>query len=91
VGSGFHNALHPPAPPGARPPVAPAWHAFMPTWAFKLPLEMADWVFWAGMGVIIVLSMLYQPGEKSGEDRAAKGEEAATREGKEGNPDTFPC
>jgi predicted tellurium resistance membrane protein TerC len=84
TGSGFNNALHPPVVPGAPPPVSPAWWAFVPHWAFKVPLEMADWVFWAGMVVIIVISMLYQPSEKGAGNRPATGA------GEEGNPDTIP-
>jgi YkoY family integral membrane protein len=56
VGSGFHNALHPPFDT-----VAPAWHDRVPEWAFKVPLEMSEWVFWGGMGLIVVISMLYKP------------------------------
>jgi YkoY family integral membrane protein len=56
VGSGFHNALHPPLDS-----VAPAWHDRVPEWAFKVPLEMSEWVFWGGMGLIVVISMLYKP------------------------------
>ena len=61
TGSGLYTALHPVAPPGAPAPPAPAWHSHMPDWVFNLPLEMPDWLFWVGMVVIVVLSMLYQP------------------------------
>jgi YkoY family integral membrane protein len=56
IAGGFYNALHPPVDM-----VAPAWHARVPEWAFKIPLEMSEWVFWGGMGLIILISMLYKP------------------------------
>ncbi|HEV3164883.1 MAG TPA: TerC family protein [Isosphaeraceae bacterium] len=55
VGGGFHTALHPP------PPAKHDWFAHVPAWAFKIPLEMPDWLFWTGMGVIVLLSLLYKP------------------------------
>jgi predicted tellurium resistance membrane protein TerC len=56
VGSGFHDALNPPldAP-------RPAWHGRMPEWAFSVPLEMTWWIFWAGMALIVVVSLLVHP------------------------------
>jgi predicted tellurium resistance membrane protein TerC len=56
VGSGFHDALYP--PPDAP---KPAWHSRMPDWVFRVTLEMPWWLFWAGMGIIIVLSLLASP------------------------------
>jgi YkoY family integral membrane protein len=61
VGSGLHTALHPVVLPGAAAPAPRAWHAYLPSWAFKLPLEMPDWLFWSGMLVIVIASMLYRP------------------------------
>jgi YkoY family integral membrane protein len=55
VGSGFHNALHP------VPAVPRGWHRFVPHWLFDVPLEMPDWLFWTGMGVIVLASLLYRP------------------------------
>jgi YkoY family integral membrane protein len=56
VGSGLHNALKP-------PPDAPraAWLDRVPAWAFRVPLEMPEWLFWIGMGLIVVLSLLAKP------------------------------
>lgn len=56
VGSGFHNALNPPvnAP-------RPAWLDRVPAWAFRVPLEMPEWLFWVGMGLIVVVSLLAKP------------------------------
>ncbi len=56
VGSGFHDALNPPidAP-------KPAWHGRMPDWAFRVPLEMPWWLFWAGMVLIVVVSLVVRP------------------------------
>jgi len=55
---GLHDALHPenftPAPRN--------WREWLPEWAFRVPLGFKDWVFWAGMGVIVVVSLLYKPG-----------------------------
>jgi hypothetical protein len=33
----------------------------MPDWVFRVTLEMPWWLFWAGMGIIIVLSLLASP------------------------------
>jgi YkoY family integral membrane protein len=60
LGSGFNSALHPPAINGH--PRAPAvWVGALPAWVQALHLEMPTWFFWAGMGLIAVLSMLFQP------------------------------
>lgn len=56
VGSGFHDALNPPA---GSP--RPGWHERMPGWAFQIPLEMPGWLFWLGMGSIVVVSLLARP------------------------------
>jgi YkoY family integral membrane protein len=56
VGSGLHNALHPPA---GVPPAA--WLGRVPGWVLRIPLEMSDWLFWTGMGVIVVASFLIKP------------------------------
>ncbi len=57
VGGGLHHALHPPG-------TAPAWLARVPGWAFGLPLEMNEWVFWGGMGLVVVASFFYKPKSK---------------------------
>lgn len=57
LGGGLDDALHPehftPAPDG--------WRESVPEWAYRVPLEMNAWVFWGGMTLIIVASMLYKP------------------------------
>jgi YkoY family integral membrane protein len=73
LGDGLHDALHPSfvPPPGN-------WRESLPAWANQLPLEMNSWFFWAGMGLIVVTSMLYKshgtkptpPGELVGSIRA---------------------
>jgi YkoY family integral membrane protein len=62
VGSGFQNALHP-VPPAIRD-----WHAFVPRWLFHVRLEMADWLFWSGMAVIVLASLLYRSPRTSNPD-----------------------
>jgi YkoY family integral membrane protein len=56
VGSGFHDALFPPIDVPK-----PAWHAHAPAWAFRVPLEMPWWLFWAGMVLIVVVSLVVHP------------------------------
>ena len=56
VGGGLHNALNPPAN-GAPAP----WLGRVPAWVFRVPLEMPEWLFWAGMGLIVVFSLLAKP------------------------------
>lgn len=55
-GDGLDDALH----PGFNPP-AGDWREGLPAWTARLPLEMNSWLFWAGMGLIIVASLLYKP------------------------------
>ncbi len=56
LGDGLHDAVH----PGFKP-LPGGWRESLPTWAYQLPLEMNSWFFWAGMGLIIVVSLLYKP------------------------------
>ncbi len=56
IGGGFHDALNPPA--GAP---RPAWLGRLPDWAFRVPLEMPEWLFWVGMGLIVVVSLIARP------------------------------
>ncbi len=60
TGSGIDNALNPRAIKGVPPP-ARAWLQNVPAAVRKFPWEMPDLVFWAGMIVIVVASMLYRP------------------------------
>ncbi len=58
LGGGLDDALHPrhftPAPGG--------WREVFPAWASRVPLEMNAWVFWIGMALIILGSLLHKPG-----------------------------
>lgn len=56
LGGGFHDAVH----PGFEPPPG-GWREGLPSWTHLLPLEMNSWFFWAGMGLIVVASLLYKP------------------------------
>jgi YkoY family integral membrane protein len=41
-------------------------------WNKRLPTEMPDWLFWLGMGIIVVASMLYRPrGQSPSAEEAA--------------------
>jgi len=57
IGSGLHDALNPQGNP-------PSWLARVPTWVLRLPLEMPEWFFWSGMGLIVVASLVYKPKTK---------------------------
>ena len=56
VGGGLNDALH----PRKVPPVGD-WHESIPIWLRTIPLEMNEWVFWTGMGLIIVVSLFISP------------------------------
>ena len=62
IGGGLEMGLHPALEGRPRP----TWHAKVPDWAFSLPLEMPDWLFWTGMGLILGLSFLIRPKGKAG-------------------------
>ncbi len=57
IGGGLDDAIRPdhfvPDPDG--------WRSHLPEWIKRLPLEMNHWVFWIGMGLIVVASLLYKP------------------------------
>ena len=55
---GVSDALH----PGKFAPASNGWLENLPDWAFQLPLDMRDWVFWTGMGLIVAASLLSKPG-----------------------------
>jgi YkoY family integral membrane protein len=63
IGSGFNNAIH-----VAPPRIKPQWHQLMPGWVSNLWLEMPEWLFWGGMGLIVVVSMLITPKKHSTPD-----------------------
>jgi len=55
VGGGAHDALHP------RVPLPGTWRDHVPFAIRNLPLHMPEWLFWSGMGLILVASLLYRP------------------------------
>ncbi len=55
VGGGLHMAFHPAGKDRS------AWLARVPGWVKDLPWEMPDGLFWAGMGMILVFSLIYRP------------------------------
>ena len=55
VGSGFHDAFINPKLWNV------GWRAWVPLWIKRFPWEMHDAVFWAGMTVIVVLSLVLKP------------------------------
>ncbi len=59
VGGGMHDAFNP-----SFPVPAGNWRESLPVWSTRIPLEMNSWVFWAGMGSIIVVSLLVKPKAK---------------------------
>ena len=76
IGSGFHHALFPQGIHGRR--LTGGWRDQFPDWLAR-NLDMPGPVFWGGMGVIVVASLLYRPRPRkpaaahppapSGEDR----------------------
>ncbi|WP_435015554.1 TerC family protein [Tundrisphaera sp. TA3] len=56
IGGGLNDIFHPHA--GVTPGT---WRDSVPPWLAKFPFEMNEWVFWSGMGLIIVISMLIKP------------------------------
>ena len=63
VNSGLYTALNP------DPPMVGGWREQIPAWVRAMP-EMPDWLFWVGMGVILLLSLLYRPKPRGGEGTA---------------------
>ncbi len=61
LGGGFHDALHP--NPKYFVPAPGGWREQVPPWVYRLPLDMNDFVFWAGMGLLVIASLLYRPKE----------------------------
>jgi YkoY family integral membrane protein len=59
VGGGLHNAVH----PSFNPPAA-NWRENLPAWTQTVPLEISTWFFWAVMGLIVVVSLIYKPRAK---------------------------
>lgn len=55
IGGGLHNAIHP-----ENPLASSVMRERIPLWVRSIPLEMTDLVFWTGMGVILVVSLLYK-------------------------------
>ena len=63
LGGGFYDALHP--NPKYFVPAPGGWREQVPGWIYRLPLDMSDIVFWTGMGLLVVASLLYKPKEAS--------------------------
>ncbi len=59
LGGGFYDALHP--NPKYFVPAPGNWREQLPAWIFRLPLDMSDIVFWTGMGLLVLISLLYKP------------------------------
>jgi YkoY family integral membrane protein len=55
IGSGFHHALFP-----KTSPLPGGWRDAVPGWLAQ-SLDMPGWLFWGGMILIVVLSLLYKP------------------------------
>lgn len=55
IGGGLHNAIHP-----ENPLASSVMRERIPSWVRSIPLEMTDLVFWTGMGIILVVSLLYK-------------------------------
>ncbi len=70
IGGGVNNAFHPPVKPTPG-----QWQTRVPEWLINAPLEMPPWLFWGGMGLIVVASMIYNP-KRTGEDPEGLGEVA---------------
>lgn len=59
LGGGFYDALHP--NPKYFVPAPGGWREQVPAWAYRLPLDMSDIIFWTGMGLLVLASLLYKP------------------------------
>ena len=67
VTGGFYDALHPLKGEPGR------WVQALPPWVSKIPLHMPEWLFWGGMGVILVLSFVIKPKNTAGHAPALTG------------------
>jgi len=54
---GLNDALH----PEKFVPASGGWRESLPEWAFRVPLDIKDWAFWTGMGLIVAASLVYKP------------------------------
>jgi YkoY family integral membrane protein len=68
IGGGFHDAFIDPLQSNI------GWRGRLPLWLTRFPWEMNDWIFWAGMLLIVVISLLIP---SNGKDR---GESSALAE-----------
>ena len=59
LGGGLYDALHPNPKYFVPPPGG--WREQVPGWIKRLPLDMSDIVFWVGMGLLVMASLLYRP------------------------------
>jgi YkoY family integral membrane protein len=72
IGGGLHDAFHPRDAQGHPLPnlLDAGWRANVPDWIKDFPWEMNDLVFWAGMALIVVASLLYRPGRRRDRDES---------------------
>ena len=59
LGGGCYDALHP--NPKYYVPPPNTWREQVPGWVNSLPLDMNDEIFWTGMGLLVMASLLYRP------------------------------
>jgi YkoY family integral membrane protein len=85
VGSGMHDAFHNSVLWDS------GWRARVPLWIKKFPWEMHDVVFWSGMTVIVVLSLVLKPkGDAGTGGLSALLDEPASPNGKAEAPQSDP-
>jgi YkoY family integral membrane protein len=73
IGGGLHDAFDPVKHPGHQ-----GWRATVPTWLRGFHWDMPDWLFWAGMALIVVASLLYRPRGSGGADAHGPGQSEPT-------------
>ncbi len=71
IGSGLHDAFN-----SELHPLNEGWRQAIPTWFKTLPFEMNDLVFWGGMGLIVMGSLLYRSGGSQGAETVLKESES---------------
>lgn len=70
TGSGLEHAFHP-KPINKIARVPEPWTRQVPPWVREFPWEMHDAVFWGGMILIVVVSIIYRPGRRAERDAVA--------------------
>lgn len=76
TGGGLNDAFHPRAGKNGVVPALPGWLAGAPRWMQDFPWEMSNWLFWSGMVLIVVVSMVAGP---RGHTEPGRGPEDAGR------------